>query len=136
MSTKEVARFEDKYGEEKVIHKTRTGLRVKRTNLTPALAMNQAVSKMIGRRIRLARKEKGWTMQELALRVGMGTGNPKDRIWAIENGTRNEGVRMGTLYALAHALGVEATDFMPPVEDVAREAGVQNVNLTINGIHS
>lgn len=132
----EIASFTDKYGEEKIIHRTRHGLKVKRTNLTPALRMNQAVSKMIGARIRQKRQGRGWTLQELALRVGMGTGNPKERIWAIENATRGEGVRIGTLYALAHALGCEATDLMPPVEDVAREAGVVGINLTVNGVPS
>lgn len=129
MSAQEVARFEDKYGEERVIHKTRHGLRVKQEKRTPALRMNRAVSAMIGARIREARKAHGWTLEELAVRAGMASGNPKDRIWAIENATRGEGMRMGTVYALACALGVEATDLMPRVADVAAAANVRQVEL-------
>jgi hypothetical protein len=68
-------------------------------------------------------------MQELALRCGMGSGNPKDRIWALENATRGEGMRMGTLYALALALETEASALMPPVEEVAAAAQVRKVDL-------
>lgn len=125
----EVARFEDKYGDERIIHKTRHGLQVKREVLTPALRMNQSVSAMIGARIRKVRLERGWKLEELALRAGMGSGNPKDRIWAIENATRQQGMRMGTVYAIAYALGVEATALMPSVREVAEAAEVSHTDF-------
>jgi transcriptional regulator with XRE-family HTH domain len=130
MSTKEVARFTDRYGEERIVHRTHSGLRVKNNSLTPALKMNQAVSLMIGRRIRFYRERNGWTLEELAVRAGMASGNPKQRIWAIENALRGQGMRMGTVYALAAALGVEATDLMPSVADVATAAEVRSIALT------
>ena len=126
----EVARFEDKYGDERVIHKTRHGLKVLSEHKTPALRMNREVSYMIGARIKAARKARGWKLEELALRAGMGSGNPKDRIWAIENATRGQGMRMGTVYAIACALGVEVTELMPTVSEVVEAANVREVALT------
>lgn len=125
----DVATFTDKFGEERVVHRTRHGLKVKRTTKTPVLQMNPVVAGMIGARIRELRKERGWTLKELAIRSGMESGWPKDRMWAIENATRKEGMRLGTIYAIAMALGVEVTDLMPPVADVRRAAGVREITV-------
>jgi hypothetical protein len=126
-----VAEFIDKRGETKRIHKTHHGLHVKRDFLTPSLAMSQAISKMMGRRIRDRRIALGLELAELALRCGMHSGHPKERVWAIENATRGHGVRMGTLYAIAHALGCQPSDFMPTMEEVLAEAKIKGVKLTV-----
>jgi hypothetical protein len=47
----EVARFEDKFGDERIIHKTRHGLKVKRTHATPILQMNPIVGGLVGQRV-------------------------------------------------------------------------------------
>jgi hypothetical protein len=128
--SKVIAQFEDRFGEERVVHKTRRGLTIRREP-TMVLKMNQVVSLMIGQRVKHFRGLRGWTLVELATRAGMHSGHPKERIWAIENATRKEGMRMGTVYALALALGVEATDLMPTVEEVASQAGVEQVELPV-----
>lgn len=126
MST-DVATYEDRFGEERVIHKTRHGLKVKRTNTTPILKLNQTIGKMIGERIREHRKAQGLTLEELAVRIGIASGWPKHRMWEIENATRNEGLRLGTLYAVALGLGVGVDELMPPAEDVAKAANVSYI---------
>lgn len=123
----DLATFVDKYGEERTIHKTRHGLRVKRENVTPILALNPVVAGLIGERVRALRIERGWELAELAHRIGVRGGHPKNRMWEIERGTRGEGIRLGTLYALAIALGVEVTDLMPTVDEVAELARVQEI---------
>jgi hypothetical protein len=62
----------------------------------------------------------------LAVRCGMVNGHPKNRMYEIEAGQRRQGVRLGTLYAIAAALNVEATSFLPPVSDVLAKADVKN----------
>jgi DNA-binding Xre family transcriptional regulator len=124
-----VAEFQDKYGDTKTIHKTRHGLKVKRDNLTPILQMNQAIAGMFGERIKKLREERGYTLEELAHRIGIRSGHPKNRMWEIENTVRREGVRMGTLYAIAMALEVEVSELLPSVSEVAEEAGVRQVPI-------
>jgi hypothetical protein len=65
------------------------------------------------------------TLVELATRIGAGTGNPKQRMWHLENpGLRQStagrygGMRLGTLYALALALDVEVCDLLPRTSEV------------------
>lgn len=120
----EVATYTDRYGDERTIHRTRHGLKVKRQGQTPILALNPAVAELVGARIRELRLERGWTLEELATRCGITSGHPKSRMWAIENSGRGEGIRFGTLYTLAIALGVEATDLLPTVEQVTGAADV------------
>ena len=43
-----------------------------------------------------------------------GQGTPKHRIYEIEN-SMSGGLRLGTLYVIAEALGVEPSDLLPPV---------------------
>lgn len=129
MTTNEVARFENQYGEERVVHRTRHGLTVRRNGTTPILAMNRSIAGMFGERVRALRLERGWTLEDLCIRAGLRSVNPKQRMWEIENSTRAEGVRLGTIYALAIALGVEVADLLPSTKDVAKEAGVRSVSV-------
>jgi hypothetical protein len=116
---------EDRYGETRVIHRTQHGLKLRRQHKTPALVMSQTVSRLIGERIRRARLAKGMNLQDLALRAGMGSGSPKQRIWAIENATRGHGMRLGTLYALAMVLEVEPATLLPTAAEAASAAGIE-----------
>jgi DNA-binding Xre family transcriptional regulator len=125
-----IATFDDKFGEERVVHRATDGhLRVRRQMKTPGVRMNRIVSHLIGMRIKELRIERNLTLQELATACGMGTGNPKERMWSIENATRNEGVKMGTLYVIALALGVEVAELLPSVSEVALLADVQQVKV-------
>lgn len=125
----EIATFLDKYGEERTIHKTRHGLKVKREHVTPILALNPVVSGLIGERVRALRIERGWELAELAHRIGVRGGHPKNRMWEIERGTRGEGIRLGTLYALAIALGVEVAELMPTMHEVVELGYVEEIEM-------
>ncbi len=125
-----VATFEDKYGETRTIHRGKNGLAIKQEVTTPSLAFNQPVAELIGKRIKKARIARGMTLVELAVRCGMRSGHPKNRIWGIENATRGEGIRLGTLYAIAIALDVEACELLPTNEEVmGLDLGVEIVPL-------
>ena len=127
----DVAKFIDRYGDEKTIHKKKNGrLAVKRESTTPALALNRTVGRIIGGRIRERRVAAGMTLEELCIRSGLATMSPKARMWEIENSIRSEGVRLGTLYAIAAALECEVAALMPPLTEVLCAAKVENLTET------
>lgn len=117
-----IAEYEDKYGDKQTIHKGKNGLQVKRPVLTPVLELTTVIGKHIGRRVRELRTERGWTMEELGVRCAF-PGTPKQRIWEIEEGTRGGGIRLGTLYVVARALGVHHCDLLPTDNDAFGELG-------------
>jgi DNA-binding XRE family transcriptional regulator len=111
--------FTDRYGDTRVIHHNQSAngpLRVKRTSVTPALALNGVVAKRLGENVRALRVERGYTQLELAERAGLRGG--KQTMWQIENALRGMGVRLGTLYVLAAALDVEVSALLPSVSEV------------------
>lgn len=120
-----VAEYTDKYGDVRVIHKTRAGMKTlqKRDTVTKVLA--RAIGPALGQNIKKARLEAGLSLKQLAEMSGIVcTPGPKQRIHEIESGGRQHGIRLGTLYALASALGKNPGDLLPPLEEVMREAGV------------
>lgn len=121
-----VAEFVDNYGETRVIHRKRgRRLSVFNGGDTPVLRMNRAAAILSGGLIKQKRIERGLTARELCLRAGFVDVNPKQRIYALENATREQGVRLGTLYALAHALECDVSDLLPSLPDVLKLAGVR-----------
>lgn len=119
--------FVDAAGDERVLVKRkgpRTHWQVQNKRTTPALALNRAVAKLIGLRIRQLRLDQGLTLASLCERAGLVSANPKARMREIEVGERREGMRLGTLYALAAALGVSPGSLLPKTEAVLAEAGV------------
>jgi transcriptional regulator with XRE-family HTH domain len=132
--------FTDHYGEQRTIHRRKGGgLSLKRETVTPILALNAEISRAVGARVRALRVERGLTLAELADRIGANTGNPKQRMWALENpgirstGESYGGMRLGTLYALAIALGVEVCDLLPSVSETsAATLGTRKV-VALNG---
>jgi len=126
-----VATYTDRYGDERKIHRSKNGrLAVKNESSTVALTLNRTVGKLIGGRIRDRRIAAGLTLEELCVRSGLVSVSPKSRMWEIENSIRSEGVRLGTLYAIATALECEVAELMPPLEEVLCAAKVVNVNET------
>ena len=120
-----VVKFKDKYGEKRIIHRGKNGLAIQRQRTTATHKLNPIVAALVGQRIKEERVRQGYTLEELCLRAGLSaTTSPKSRMWEIENNVRREGLRGGTLYAIALALGVEATDLLPSVKEVSRMAGV------------
>lgn len=109
----------NKYGDPVQIHKTRHGLKRLREVTSPIIEYNRAIAPLVSARIKALRLKNGWTLLEMAKRMGWLTGNPKERAWAIENNTRGEGVRLGTLYRLAEEFGVNICELLPSLEEVS-----------------
>jgi hypothetical protein len=130
--------FVDNFGEERVIHqnlgrKNGRRLQVKRQRVTAALALNKGIGVLIGEKIHLERIKRGWTLVELARKSGMGEYGDfylKQRMWDAEKGSRKEAMRFGTLYAIALALGVEASTLLPTLDEIQHLAQVKKVTLT------
>lgn len=120
-----VATFENEYGETEIIHRPKgRALKLYRGLNTPVLRMNRAAATLLGQLVRSRRKALGLSLKQLCLRAGLKDANPKQRIHAIETAMRAEGVRLGTLYALAHALECEVGDLLPAKADVIAAAEV------------
>ena len=115
-----VATFTDKYGDERRVRQTQHGVKLQRVALTPALLANQPITQYIGARIKESRLRQGLTLEQLALKCGMVGGHPKNRMWTIEQGVNDGGVRMGTLYVICSALGVEPASLMPTLAEVRK----------------
>lgn len=130
-----VASFIDAYGDERVIHRPKgKGLRVYQGLTTVPLKLNRAIASLLGERVRERRLSLGLTLQQVAIRAGMATGgNPKSVMHAIESagkaGRRTEGVRLGTLFALAHALECSPADLLPSMDEAATLAGVADTEF-------
>jgi DNA-binding Xre family transcriptional regulator len=123
--TSPVAEFVDEYGDTQIVHRPRgRSLRVFRGLNTPALRLNRAVSGLMGERIKARRLELGLSLKEVAFRAGMQTVSPKQYIHSIETAKRGEGVRLGTLFALAYALECEPADLLPAASEVMKLAEV------------
>lgn len=127
--------FVDQYGENRTIYRQKgNALRVKKRDDTVSHILNRVAAEMMGERIKQKRIERGLTLDELLTKAGLaaGPGQGKQRMWEIENAGRNrarphsnfQGVRFGTLYALAIALECEAAELMPTAKEVADRAGV------------
>jgi len=112
--------FVDQFGEKQVIHRTHGRLGIRRKSDTVCLTMTKVVGRVVGERIREERLKAGLSMEQLALRAGLTGG--KQGIYQIEQ-AMNTGIRLGTLYALAAALGVSPFSLLPPVSMVLEQAG-------------
>lgn len=120
------ARVVDQFGDERVVHRTKGNrLSVKREGNTPAHALNRAVAVALGQRIRQAREAAGMSLSDLCIRAGLASATPKQRMYEIERGHRREGMRLGTLYAIAIALGLSPADLLPSPGEVSVAAGVR-----------
>lgn len=122
-----VTTFEDRFGDVRRIYREspRSALKLAKLSDTVSHKMNRVCAVLIGQRIKEKRVAAFMTLEALCLRAGLKAANPKTRMWEIENSIREEGLRMGTLFALAHALGCEAIDLLPTVAEVAEMAGVE-----------
>lgn len=121
-----IAEFEDQYGDVRKIHRPKgRRLSVLREGNTPVHAMNRACAILMAKKIKARRLELGLSQKQVCIRAGFELVNPKQRIHAIENATRNEGVRLGTLYALAQALLCEPRDLLPTLAEVLHASGVK-----------
>lgn len=125
---KVIAEFIDEYDEKRIIHKGRNGvLRMKRFRETVGQSLSKAVGGIAGKNIRRLRKERGLTMVELARRAGLTP--TKQRMKEVED-NGSSGLRIGTLYAIAGALGVGVGDLLPSVPEAFRHAEVSKQRIT------
>lgn len=123
-----IAEFETELGEKRIIHrlkgKTQGALRILNPSNSPSLRLNRVAAQLIGMRIRAKRLERGMTLEQLGTRAGL-KGNPvKVYVFAIEQARRHDGIRFGTLYAIALALSCDVSELMPDPQEVATLAGV------------
>ena len=128
-----VAIYTDNHGEERIIHapKGRSVRRFEGSD-TPQRRMNRAAAILIGQAIRERRTSLGMTQKDLCLRAGLVNTNPKAYISDMENARRAEGMRLGTLFALAVALECEVSALLPTTDAIMEVAGVgQKVETTI-----
>lgn len=128
-----VATYVDDYGEEKIIHAQRGPngpLRRFKAAETPAALLNRAVAILLGQRIRERRQALGLTAKQVAVRSGSANVNPKQFLRHLETAVRREGVRLGTLYALAHALECEPLDLLPTKQEAMALAGIRATQTT------
>ena len=131
-------KFTDQYGEDRVIYRQKGAYRIKNRDDTIAHVLNRTAADMIGKRIREKRLSRGLTLDGLLAKAGLvaAPGLGKSRMYEIENAGKNrrganaQGVRFGTLYALAMALECPITDLLPTTEEIARHAGVALVAPT------
>lgn len=121
-----VATFTNKYGEEQKLRQVgKRKIQVAKNTDTVSHKLNRVAATMIGAKIKERRIAAGMTLEVLCTRAGLISATPKSRMWEIENAIRQEGCRMGTLFAIAQALGCEVTDLIPSVEPVAEMAGIK-----------
>lgn len=126
-----IATVKDKYGEDRKVVKRGNRIRVANTEATAIFAMNREVAVLMSAKIRAARIARGFSLEELAVRMGIVSGNPKDRMYEIENSSRKHGIRLGTLYAAAAALNVEVMSLLPTVAEVLAGADVQRATAKV-----
>ena len=126
--------FVDQYGESRTIYRQGgSALRIKKKSDTISHILNRVAAEMTGDRIKSRRIAAGLTLDGLLQKAGLaaGVGQGKSRMYEIENagrqrngrGRQAQGVRFGTLYALAMALECEVTDLLPTTREVAERAG-------------
>lgn len=128
-----VANFKDKYGETRQIHHTRHGLKVKRKGITVQHAFTKVISEYIGAKIKEKRIELGMTLEDLCVMSGLASSTPKSRMWEIENVIREGGIKFGTIYCIANALGCEVNDLIPSVTEAKELAGIKDINIKTIG---
>jgi len=125
--------FVDQYGEQRTIYRQKgNALRVKKRSDTVSHLLNRAAAELTGDRIRARRIAAELTLDGLLQKAGLaaGAGQGKHRMYEIENagrtgrGRQSQGMRFGTLYALAIALECEVADLLPSASEVADRAGV------------
>ena len=126
-----IATIKDKFGEDRRVVQRGSRIRIAANTATPILALNREVAALIGARIREVRMDAGLTLEECAIRAGMVSGWPKDRMHEIETAKRGQGMRLGTLYAIAAALQVEVAELMPTVEEVMEKADVEMAGAAV-----
>jgi len=126
----EIATFENRFGETKVIRLTRSGLRVQNNQSTAVLELNRRIAGLLAANIKARRVELGMTLEQVCVASGLVSPTPKSRMWEIENNLAGNGLRLGTVYALAIALQTTPDALLPTLDEVMAGGSVQQVSET------
>lgn len=123
-----IAEFQNELGETRIVHRPKGrnvgSLRILKQSDSASHRLNRAAAVLIGARIKAARLSRGMTLEQLGERAGL-KGNPvKVYMFSIEKAARREGIRFGTLYAIALALDCSIDELMPPTKEVRQAANV------------
>jgi DNA-binding Xre family transcriptional regulator len=106
--------IQDQYGDQRTIYKQKGhALRVKKATDTYCLKMNRIAAVLIGHKITEKRLAANLTYEQLGAKAGLAGSYTKQRVYKIEKGIRKEGMRFGTLYAIAIALNCQPSEIMP-----------------------
>lgn len=119
-----IAEFEDRFGDVRVVERRGRRAIVANNRSTVTHILSRAIGKLVGQKLRLERKKAGMTMLQLAEKAGLVGG--KQRICDLEN-AMNGGAKLGTVYALAAALGIDPFSLLPRKEEVFVDAEVTEV---------
>lgn len=120
-----IGTFLDKYEQSRVLLRGRRGVRVKHHREPQAYFFSRAIAPLVAARVKAARKARGWTLLQFAHRLGWRDGNPKERVWAVENATRRHGMLLGTLFHVANTLGLDWTELLPSPGEVRQAIWTQ-----------
>jgi transcriptional regulator with XRE-family HTH domain len=78
---------------------------------------HERATQIVARRVREARKSRGWTQAELAERLEeVGYPKTRDTLTKLESG-QQRGISVDDVFALAAALGVNPVHLLTPLED-------------------
>ncbi|MCB0257153.1 MAG: helix-turn-helix transcriptional regulator [Anaerolineae bacterium] len=118
--------LDHKTGEKKIVHSPRgRSLRILKNMDTPALRLNRVAAVLIGERIRELRISREMTLEELATTAGLSSQTPRSYMWSIENAQRGQGIRLGTLFAIAAALDCKIDELLPSTGQVLKSAAAE-----------
>lgn len=133
--------FVNEFGEKQALHWSRNNNKfvVKQEPRTIPRLITMAINQLIGQKIRAARQAAGMTGKQVAEKAGIASGRTaKCRMYEIEKGRtykRTYGIKMGTLYAIAYAIGITPDQLLPDIKDVLKLANIKEVetsHLSIN----
>lgn len=115
-----VSSFTDHKGRVRQIRRLANGrLSIQNHRQRPTFLLSNAIGRIVGQRVRSLRESKGFTQRELALLAGLS--GSKQRMREIEQAV-NGGLKLGTVYSLAHALRVEPSALLPTLDEALAEA--------------
>lgn len=118
------ATYVDRYGDTRTVHYSKGRLSVKQETKTVFLSLCQPIARKIGNKIKERRLQQGLTLEQLCIRAGIASSTPKSRMYEIENASRGQGIKLGTIYALARALSCQPQDLMPSLEEALEDGDI------------
>lgn len=140
-NAKKTIQFVNENGELKTLHWSRNNNKfvIKHEPRTLPTVLTHAVNELIGPILRTKRQELGLSMGQVGTRAGLmrDTKYAKHRMYEIEKGSKfrkSQGIKIGTLYAIAHAMKIEPAELLPKLEDVLNLSGAKELHSSYLGL--